>query len=114
MAKSASDLVAEAKAAVQTCSVEEGAQRVRAGVLVLDVREPAEFAASAIPGAVNVPRGVLESKIAELCGDPTQEIVIHCLSGGRAALAAQTLGVMGYGNVSAVDGAFADFLKHCS
>jgi rhodanese-related sulfurtransferase len=35
------------------------------------------------------------------------------LSGGRAALAAQTLGVMGYSNVVSVDGAFADLQEAC-
>ncbi len=114
MAKTASDLVAEAKAAVQTCSVAEAAQEIKAGAMLLDVREPAEFEAGAIRGAVNLPRGLLEAKIAEVCGDPSQRIVIHCASGGRAALATQTLGVMGYQNVVSVDGAYGDLAKACS
>lgn len=113
MAKTGSELVSEAKAAVNTCSVEEAAKRIRAGAFVLDVREPAEFQAGAIAGATNVPRGTLESKIAGVCGESTQEIVVYCLSGGRAALAAQTLGVMGYTEVISVDGAFSDLQQAC-
>lgn len=114
MAKTASDLVAEAKAAIETCTVDAAAARIKAGALLLDVREPAEYEAGAISGAQNLPRGLLEAKIAEVCADPTREIVIHCASGGRAALAAQTLGVMGYENVVSVDGLFADLMKACA
>lgn len=113
MAKTGAELVAEAKAAVHTCGVEKAAELIRGGAFLLDVREPAEFQAASIPGATNVPRGILESKIAEVCAEPTRKIVVHCLSGGRAALAAQTLGVMGYSDVVSVDGAFADLQKAC-
>lgn len=113
MSKSAADLVAEAKAAVRTCSVEEAVERIGGGAVVLDVREPAEFGAGAVPGALNLPRGLLEAKIAETCPDPTRAIVVHCATGGRAALAAQTLGVMGYTDVVSVDGAVADLLERC-
>jgi ArsR family transcriptional regulator len=56
---------------------EELLERTREGlVTVLDVRPPDEFAAGHLPGAVNMPLGELEARLAEL--DPAQEIVAYC------------------------------------
>jgi rhodanese-related sulfurtransferase len=75
--------------------------------LLLDVREPAEFAMLRIPGAINVPRGVLEQScewdydetVPELAGNHKREIVVVCRSGKRSVLAADVLQEMGYTNV---------------
>ena len=77
-----------------------------AGTLIVDVREPQEFAAGHVPGAINIPRGVLEFKIwNHVCyPDKTrmdQQMAIHCQSGNRASLAAQTLMEMGFTQISA-------------
>jgi glyoxylase-like metal-dependent hydrolase (beta-lactamase superfamily II)/rhodanese-related sulfurtransferase len=56
---------------------------------LVDVREPAEFADWAIPGAVNIPVGQLASRIEEVPVD--REVVTVCASGSRSALAAETL-----------------------
>ncbi len=45
-------------------------------VTVLDVRPPDEFAVGHVPGAVNIPLGELEARLAEL--DPDHEIVAYC------------------------------------
>lgn len=106
----AQELVAAAKAAGKCLNAEEAAVRAHdADVLLLDIREPAECETAMVPVAVRIPRGVLEFKIAEACEDKTQEIVIHCAGGGRAALAAQSLNSMGYNNVYIVDAQFEDF-----
>ncbi|HKB60844.1 MAG TPA: rhodanese-like domain-containing protein [Gallionellaceae bacterium] len=75
--------------------------------LLLDVREPAEFALLRIPGSVNVPRGVLEQScewdydetVPELAGDRKREIVVICRSGKRSVLAADIMQQMGFTNV---------------
>jgi rhodanese-related sulfurtransferase len=75
--------------------------------LLLDVREPAEFALLRIPGSVNVPRGVLEQScewdydetVPELAGNHKREIVVICRSGKRSVLAADVLQQMGYSNI---------------
>ena len=56
------DLVAEALTRVKEIMLWDLNKRLAAGdkPLLLDVREPAEFAALRIPGSINVPRGVLE------------------------------------------------------
>lgn len=45
-------------------------------VTVLDVRPPDEFAVGHVPGAVNIPLGEIEARLAEL--DPDHEIVAYC------------------------------------
>lgn len=108
MPKTGMDLVAAARAAIETCAPAEAARRIRRDrqVLVLDVREPEEHGRAAVPGAVNVPRGLLEFKIGEVCETAERALVVHCASGGRAALAAKTLVDMGYSNVVCVEGGY--------
>src|SRR5690606_25199959 len=94
------EMIAAARTGIQCLNKEEAAARaVQEGVLVVDVREPDEHAQGAVPGAVNIPRGVLEFKIAEHCPDNTRTILIHCGGGGRASLAAESLKKLGYENV---------------
>ena len=74
------------------------------GIVLLDVREPAEFAVLHIPGAINVPRGVLEQScewgfdetVPMLAAGRDLEIVVICRSGYRSALSADTMLQMGY------------------
>ena len=70
--------------------------------LVIDVREPAEVSAKAARGTVNIPRGLLEMKVPEVCKDSRHPIYLHCAAGGRACLAAEQLGRLGYENVTAI------------
>jgi len=75
--------------------------------LVLDVREPAEFAQLRIPGSINVPRGVLEQAcewdyeetVPELAGRHARKIVVVCRSGNRSLLAADVMRQMGFADV---------------
>jgi rhodanese-related sulfurtransferase len=71
------------------------------GALLLDVREPAEFAAGHVPGAVNIPRGLLEFQIYKVMGypkkvDTSKTIYVQCQSGGRATLATAALKTIGF------------------
>jgi rhodanese-related sulfurtransferase len=61
--------------------------------LVVDVREPDEFAAGHIPGAVNVPLGEMRRRHAEL--PPDREIWLCCGVGQRAYYAARFLAQRG-------------------
>jgi len=62
---------------MEPVSRDELLERTRQGlVTVLDVRPADEFAASHLPGAVNIPMSELEERLAEL--DPEQEIVAYC------------------------------------
>jgi rhodanese-related sulfurtransferase len=111
--KTAAELVAEAKASVPTCSVAEAAKRLAADpdLVLVDIREPAEHEKSRIGRAALVPRGLLEFQIEKLAPDRAQPILLHCGSGGRAALAVRSLAELGYTNVTAVLGPFEE-LRH--
>lgn len=110
MPKSAADLVAEAKAQVENLTPDAVEAELASGAVLVDLREPEEVAAARIPGAVHVPRGMLEFRADptspyHLDGlDPDQRVILHCAGGGRSALAATTLQQMGYTNVAHLDG----------
>lgn len=70
--------------------------------LIIDVREPAEVSAKAARGTLNIPRGLLEMKVPEVCKDVQHPIYLHCAAGGRACLAAEQLVRLGYENVTAI------------
>ncbi len=74
------------------------------GALIVDVREPQEYAAGHIPGAINIPRGLIETQIWNHLGkaDVEHPIALQCQSGRRATLAAETLGELGFTQTSAV------------
>lgn len=84
----------------------ELASRISSGSapVILDVRTPEEFAAGHIPGARNVPVQDLPHQLASLNLSPSQEIVVHCEKGGRAATAESLLRDKGYTNVRDLTG----------
>lgn len=65
--------------------------RLEAGeaIFVLDVREPAEVAEQAFPGAHHIPLGELGDRTSEL--PPEVPIVVVCHAGVRSAVAAEAL-----------------------
>jgi rhodanese-related sulfurtransferase len=103
------DLVADALTRVKEVMPWDLSKRLAAGdaPVLLDVREPAEFARLRIPGSINVPRGVLEQScewdydetVPLLAAGREREIVLICRSGRRSALAADLMRLMGYTNV---------------
>ena len=80
------------------------------------VRNENEFEDGFVPGAVNVPRGLIEFRIWKLAGFPdktdmAKKMTLYCASGGRCALATKTLMELGFTNVTSVDMMFADWVK---
>jgi len=110
--KSAAEMVAEAKGHVENLTPEQVAAELGgADVTLIDIREDDERVQNgAIPGAVRAPRGMLEfwadptSPYHREEFDPARRTVLYCASGGRSALAAETLQRMGYTNVAHLDG----------
>jgi rhodanese-related sulfurtransferase len=101
----AKDLVAEASKNVTTIPVADAkALFDKGGVLFLDCREPREYRSGHVPGAVNIPRGLLEFQVTDKIPDKNATIVMYCKSGGRACLACESLGKMGYKNVKNMEG----------
>ena len=75
--------------------------------LLIDVRELDEYEQGAIPGAVHVPRGFLESRIENVARDRSTPIILSCQSGARSAFAAKSLQDLGYENVRSLAGGFS-------
>src|ERR1700757_887188 len=101
------DLLRDTKARIREVDTATAAADLgRAGTVVLDVREPDEYEQGALPGAVHIPRGHLESQIEGRVTDHDAHIVIYCAGGTRSAFAADTLTQLGYTDVVSVVGGF--------
>lgn len=67
--------------------------------VVVDVREPDEFAGGHIPDALNIPLSTLSSGRPKDLPDPDRLILVYCQSGARSSRACGILAGMGYTNV---------------
>ncbi len=72
--------------------------------LLLDVREPAEFAQARIEGAQLLPLGELEARLGELAAWREGRVVVHCHHGGRSAKACELLRANGFRDVANLRG----------
>lgn len=105
--KTATDLFNEARGRITQVTPEE-AMRIRdehPGTVILDCREPNEWNLGRVPGALFIPRGILESNI-EAAVPRDRKLIIYCASGNRSALAVETLQAMGYADVASMAGGF--------
>ncbi len=112
--KKAHELVAAAKAQIREIDTAEAATTIKPGpILLIDVREPMEFAQGHLPGALNVPRGMVEFNVPGLPGaeDENAAILLYCKTSGRAALSAVALQALGYRNVRSIAGGFDKWLS---
>ncbi|MCB9567354.1 MAG: molybdopterin-synthase adenylyltransferase MoeB [Myxococcales bacterium] len=102
------EILSQVKSSIREVSVEE--TRARAGgeeaPLLVDIRERDEYEQGFIPRAHWIPRGFLEIKIEDLVPEREREIILYCAGGTRSALAARSLGELGYTNVSSMAGGF--------
>ncbi len=110
--RTAAHLIAEAKAHIAHLTAEAVATEIEdQEVLLVDLREPDERAAHGeITGGVHAPRGMLEFYADPTSAyfhpefDPARRTILYCASGGRAALAAETLTRLGYTRVTYLKG----------
>jgi rhodanese-related sulfurtransferase len=115
--QNADELVAEVSQSVDFIKVETLHAMLDTGamVLLIDVREPNEYNPGYIPGATNIPRGVIEFKLAndafweaQFLYPPlkTDEIILICKKGKRSVLTVEAVKKMGFDNVKVLDGGF--------
>ena len=114
--KTVQDLVAAAKARIREIDHAELETLRAKGAPLVDVREPGEFADGRIPGAVNIPRGVLEFEVdghpaVNCIKDPALShrelpVILSCRSGARSALAAAALKDLGFSEPVSLAGGF--------
>jgi rhodanese-related sulfurtransferase len=109
---SAKDMVDEAKKSITMISVQEAkALFDKGGVAFIDCRTEKEYRSGHIPGAINIPRGLLEFQIENKIPDKNATVVMYCKTGGRASLACCSLDKMGYKNVKNMDGGWQAWMK---
>jgi rhodanese-related sulfurtransferase len=101
-------LVDEAKSQIQEITAGELQRMQQSGeeFTLIDVRERDEHQKGSIPGAVGLPRGVLEVNIDQITTDKDRNIVLYCGGGSRSALAALNLKKMGFRNVKSLVGGY--------
>ena len=112
--KTVRQMVEEAKARIENLSTDQLQQELaRGGIQLLDIRDIRERQRLGwIPGALSVPRGMLEfwldptSEYYQGKVDPEKRIVLYCAAGGRSALAADVLREMGFPDVAHLEVGF--------
>ena len=106
--KTALDLVAAAKAHVHEIDIDAADAAIRDADVLIDVRGADEFAAGHIPGAINVPRGVLEFKLSSTpeldARDP--RVLLYCKTRCTGAMPTGALQEMGCVRVQTIAGGF--------
>lgn len=110
------EMMSEARAGAHEIPPAEAAAALQSGdfALVIDVREPAEYAELHVSGATCIPRGVLElradpaspSADPALSGSRDARVLVYCTKGpgARSLLAGQTLTSMGFEHVEVLAG----------
>ena len=99
-------LVEEAKHRVREVTIADVKKKMETGERFhfIDVREDHEFAKDHAEGATHLGRGILERDIESLIPTKDAQIVLYCGGGFRSALAAESLGRMGYTDVASMAG----------
>lgn len=108
MLKTAHDLVEIAKQQICEVAPLEVQPLLHSSMRIIDVREPDEYAAGHLPGAVNIPRGMLEFKVSGEADwqNPEQAVLLYCKTSGRATLATCSLQSLGFTQVRSMAGGF--------
>jgi sulfur-carrier protein adenylyltransferase/sulfurtransferase len=107
MSPSGAEVLREIKSRIDEVDPAAVREQVGNGAVIVDVREPEEWSAGHIPGAVHVPKSYLESRIEGAVPDRSGHVVLYCASGNRSAWAARTLiEDLGYEHVESMTGGF--------
>ena len=115
------ELVRLAKKEILEITCDDLYEQLSTQPLIIDIRELAELDNGMLPSAVHMPRGVLEVRITTLPivaneANPLntlskKNIILYCQSGARSALAAQSLGKMGFDKVYSLAGGINEWRK---
>ncbi len=112
------DFVLAAKACINEISAEDlEKMRAERDALLVDVRESSEHEQGHIRNALLVPRGIIEAAadpgypkhVPELCAARNRAVVLYCATGGRSAMTAAVLQMMGFTEVYSLAGGFSQW-----
>ena len=76
----------------------------REKAVVVDICEPAEFAAGHVTGAKNIPLGDLEAKLPSLVKNKALPLILVCASGARSSRAVDIAKKLGYEQAQSLGG----------
>jgi rhodanese-related sulfurtransferase len=107
------EMVAKAKSGIKTVSAADVKAAIdkKEKAVYLDVRDPGEYSAGHLPGAINVSRGTLEFNVWKAIPDQNAKVIVYCKTAGRSTLATKTLNDLGYKNAILMDAQFEDWIK---
>ena len=113
-AKTADDLLNEAKAMVKTVSIDEVKNMVESKekFILLDVRDMKDYQMGHIAGSVNMPRAIslsgrlLEYHLSKLIPDKNAKVVVYCDFDTRSPLTVKTMNEVEYKNASYMKGGY--------
>ncbi|MCB8746007.1 rhodanese-like domain-containing protein [Rhodoferax sp. U2-2l] len=91
--------------------VAQGASMQSQGALMIDVREPSEYAAGHAPGTQLIPLGQLESRLQELAAHKDKPVVLICRSGSRSGQAQELMAKAGFTQALNVEGGMNAWVK---
>ena len=109
MLKTIAEVISQARESLTIMTIEEAmlVAKQENGVII-DVREPSEYAKKSAGGTINIPRGLLEMKMLQMYPNEAQPIFLHCATGARAIFSAEQLKRVGYLNVSVITSSLDD------
>ena len=81
----------------------------RERAVVVDVCEPAEFAAGHIVGSRNIPLGELDQKLASAAKNKNLPLILVCQSGARSGRALTAAQALGYTQVHSLSGGLSSW-----
>src|SRR5688572_22093464 len=103
----------EIKRRVEHLTPEEAHSELAAGdAVLLDTREPHEYAEAHLEGATLVPPSEVAERIDELVPDTSQRVILYCRVGNRSARTTHQLEQLGYDNVAHVEGGIVEWQEH--
>src|SRR6201987_5900900 len=107
MSPSGAEVLRQIKSRIDEVDPAVVREQVGNGAVIVDVREPEEWGAGHIPGAVHVPKSYLDSRIEGAVPNKDQHVILYCASGNRSAWATRTLTEdLGYEHVESMTGGF--------
>ncbi|MBK8812123.1 MAG: sulfurtransferase [Acidobacteria bacterium] len=98
------ELVEKSRSRVSEITIEAAIERMKAGAVLIDVREDNEWDAAHAGGARHMGRGIIERDAVQTFPDKGIELILYCGGGFRSAMAADNLQTMGYTNVHSMIG----------
>src|SRR5437868_2575419 len=107
MTPSGAEVLRQIKSRIDEVDPAAVREQIGNGAVIVDVREPEEWSAGHIPGAIHVPKSYLESRIEGAVPDREKHVILYCASGNRSAWATRTLVEdLGYEHVESMTGGF--------